>query len=60
MTYRLPDGNTSYEILIENPEGKEHGVTEAILDGRPALVAEGIARMRLVRDGQLHRVVIRL
>jgi cyclic beta-1,2-glucan synthetase len=60
MTYRLPDANTCYDILIENPAGKEHGVSEATLDGRPAAVAEGVARVPLVRDGQLHRVVIRL
>jgi cyclic beta-1,2-glucan synthetase len=58
MSYRLPEGNTCYDILIENPAGKEHGVSEAMLDGRPAAVAEGVARVPLVRDGQLHRVVI--
>ena len=40
MTYRLPGGNTCYDILIENPEGKEHGVSAAMLDGQPMLLAE--------------------
>ncbi len=60
LTYRLPDGITHYEIRIENPAGKEHGVAEATLDDRPAPVANGIARIPLVTDGVFHRVVIRL
>ena len=60
MTYRLPDGNTCYDILIENPKGKEHGVSEAMLDGQPMLLAEGIARIPLLNDGASHRVTIRL
>src|SRR5262245_62374970 len=27
LTYRLPGGGTRYDIVIENLEGKEHGVT---------------------------------
>jgi hypothetical protein len=60
MTYRLPDGTTCYEISIENPEGKEHGVTEAMLDGQPMAIADGAARIRLVNDGASHHVRIRL
>src|SRR5204863_108900 len=60
LTYRLPDRNTQYEILIENPNGKEHGVASATLDGRPAVVANAVARVPLVSDGALHQVIIRL
>jgi cellobiose phosphorylase len=60
MTYRLPGGNTCYDILIENPEGKEHGVSEAMLDGQPMLLADGIARIPILNDGASHRVTIRL
>jgi cyclic beta-1,2-glucan synthetase len=60
ISYRLPDGHTCYDIMIENQNGKEHGVTEAMVDGRPAAIVEGVARVPLVRDGQLHCVVIRL
>ena len=28
LTYRLPDGTTRYEITIENPTGKERGVSQ--------------------------------
>ena len=60
LKYRLPDGKTCYEITIENPSGKEHGVSSAILDDQPAAIEGGVARIPLVRDGQTHRVVIRL
>jgi N,N'-diacetylchitobiose phosphorylase len=60
LLYRLPDGNTCYDISIENAAGNEHGVSEAILDGQPAVVANGVARLPLVKDGTVHRVVIRL
>ena len=45
---------------IENPNGKEHGVSEATLDGQPMLLADGIAHIPLLNDGALHRVMIRL
>ncbi len=60
VSYRLPDGHTRYEIVIENPNGKESGVTAATLDGEPAAVVEGAARVDLTRDGELHRVVVML
>jgi cyclic beta-1,2-glucan synthetase len=60
MTYRLSDGQTSYEISIQNPDGSEHGVREAQLDGRPLIVNDGAARVPLASDGVAHRVEIRL
>jgi cyclic beta-1,2-glucan synthetase len=60
ITYRLPDGRTRYEILIENPSGKESGVSAATLDGRPAEVVDGAARIDLRQDGATHSVVVRL
>jgi cyclic beta-1,2-glucan synthetase len=60
LNYRLPDGRTSYEIVIENPSGKETGVTAATVDGQTACVADGAARIELKRDGGQHRVVVRL
>jgi cyclic beta-1,2-glucan synthetase len=60
LTYRLPDGQTRYEITIENPSGHEHGVRYATLDGQPAPVAQGIARVPLSSDGKFHQVVVRL
>jgi cyclic beta-1,2-glucan synthetase len=57
LNYRLPDGQTRYEITIENPAGKETGVTAATLDGERASVVDGAARIELKQDGKLHRVV---
>jgi len=60
LNYRLPDGNTRYEIEIQNPNGKETGVTAATCDGKPVKVADGAARIEMTRDGQTHRVVVKL
>lgn len=60
LNYRLPDGRTRYEIDIQNPSGKETGVTAATCDGQQAAVADGAARIELNRDGRTHRVVVTL
>ncbi|MEX2308870.1 MAG: hypothetical protein WD738_14820 [Pirellulales bacterium] len=60
LTYRLPDGKTSYEVIIENPAGNERGVREATLDDTQAVVEHGAARLPLTRDGKIHTVVVRL
>jgi cyclic beta-1,2-glucan synthetase len=60
LNYRLPDDKTRYEIQIENPQGKESGVTSATCDGQPSMVADGAARIELKRDGQTHRVIVTL
>ena len=51
LKYRLPDGQTQYEITIENPSGKETGVTAATVDGQTADVEDGAARIALQHDG---------
>jgi cyclic beta-1,2-glucan synthetase len=60
MTYRLPGSTTTYEIAIENPEGREHGVSGAAVDGQPATVDGRTARIPLVDDGATHRVAIQV
>jgi cyclic beta-1,2-glucan synthetase len=60
LFYRLPGETTCYEISIENPAGKETGVMSATLDGQPADVVEGAARVAIQRDGKMHSVVVRL
>jgi cyclic beta-1,2-glucan synthetase len=60
LNYRLPDGNTRYEIEIRNPNAKETGVTAATCDGQTAEIADGAARIELQRDDQTHRVVVTL
>src|SRR5262249_33811741 len=60
LTYRLPDGKTRYEIIIENPQGKERGVTSATADGRAVDIVGGAARVPMLKDGQVHQIVVRL
>jgi N,N'-diacetylchitobiose phosphorylase len=60
IIYRLPDGNTCYDILIENPDGREHGLAAATVDDQPVALANGVARVPLASDGAMHRVIVRL
>jgi N,N'-diacetylchitobiose phosphorylase len=60
IRYRVPGERTTYDITIENPEGKQHGVAAARLDDRPVAVVDGIVRILIERDGGSHRVVVRL
>ena len=60
LRYRLPDRTTVYEVVVENPDGKEMGVGAATLDGRLVDIEEGAARIPITADGQVHQVVVRL
>jgi len=57
---RLADGWTHYEILVENPERNAAAVVAASVDGEPAPLEDGAARIALERDGATHRVRLRL
>jgi cyclic beta-1,2-glucan synthetase len=43
-----------YEIVVENPHGVNRGVATAELDGKT--LSEGLVRVALVDDGQVHKV----
>jgi cyclic beta-1,2-glucan synthetase len=58
LTYRLPGESTRYEITIENPHGRETSATTGTLDGGEIEVSNGAARVPLVHDGGVHRVVV--
>jgi len=60
LHYRLPDGQTCYEIEIQNPEGKQMGVASCTLDGKELAVVDAVARIPCKSDGQSHRVIVRL
>jgi cyclic beta-1,2-glucan synthetase len=60
LIYRLPGETTRYEINIENPRGKQTGITSAVLDGGDVVIKDGAVRIPLAHDGDLHRVEIRL
>jgi cyclic beta-1,2-glucan synthetase len=57
VKYRLPDGE-HYDISIENPAGRETGLRQAWLDGKPVAVENGTARVPLLRDGDSHAIRI--
>ncbi len=54
ITYRR--GSATYRIGVENPDGVEHGVRSASLDGQPA----DPSAIPLADDGQHHEVTIRM
>jgi cyclic beta-1,2-glucan synthetase len=60
LTYRLPGEATRYQIDINNPQGKQTGVTRATLDGAELFVAAGAARIPLAHDGRVHHVEVHL
>jgi cyclic beta-1,2-glucan synthetase len=60
LSYRLPNGGGAYRITIENPQGRETAVAEALIDGKKARVVEGVARIPLAADGAEHHVLLRI
>lgn len=58
LTYRLPNDTTTFDIVIENPHGRESGVSQAMLDGNELDITNGVARVPVVRDGGRHQVAI--
>lgn len=60
MTYRLWDGETRYEILVDNPRKASGDVSAVEVDGAPGTIDDGAARVSLVMDGALHHVKITL
>jgi cyclic beta-1,2-glucan synthetase len=62
LQFRLPDGKTEYNIVIENPVGKQSGITSVTVDGTltSSSIHHGIARLPLISDGGTHNVVVRL
>jgi len=59
LALKIPNGG-EYRIAIENPAGRECGVRTASLDGKPAWVEDGSARIPLLADGRRHDVVLHL
>jgi len=47
---------TRYEINVENPDGASRGVREASCDGVAIAPTNGSVRIRLVDDGQTHKL----
>jgi cyclic beta-1,2-glucan synthetase len=49
-------GRSTYQFVVENPDGVQRGVVATQLDGMP--VADG--RVPLIDDGRAHRVIVRM
>jgi cellobiose phosphorylase len=60
LRYREPTAGGVYEIVIENPAGRETGVRTAFLDGQPATIENGAAIVPLIADSQTYRVLLEL
>ncbi len=54
----LRHGSSRYEIVVENPEGVQHGVVAAELDG--AMINTQPLSVSLQDDGVIHRLQVRL
>jgi N,N'-diacetylchitobiose phosphorylase len=59
MTYRLPDGETTCDIVVDNGAGAGQ-VVAVSLNGRTVPVSGGVARVRLPDGGGACRVDLRL
>ena len=53
---RLPDGRGDYEIVVTNPTGRAAIVTAASMDGAPAAIVAGAARIPVAAEAGRHRV----
>jgi len=60
LRYRLPGRRSCYDVMIENPHGRESGVRAASIDGQAAPIAGGVAIVPFVDDGKDHQVILQL
>ena len=61
VSWLMPDGGgTRIEIAVKNPRRCSAAVVGANYDGRPVRITRGVARVPLLRDGELHRLEITL
>lgn len=60
VRYRLADRRTVYDIRIQNPHHREHGVSTATLDGSLVSVGPQGAEVPLDKDGRFHLVTVQL
>jgi N,N'-diacetylchitobiose phosphorylase len=60
LKYRLPGEQTTFNITVENPNGKEAGVVSAQLDGQPVPIVQSAARIPLLHDDAAHEVIIHI
>ncbi|MEQ1833836.1 MAG: glycosyl transferase, partial [Candidatus Eisenbacteria bacterium] len=59
VSWRMPlPGGGRVEIDVQNPQRCSAAVVEGSFDGRPVRIVRGVARVPLLLDGGVHRLVI--
>jgi cyclic beta-1,2-glucan synthetase len=57
---RLPEDGTRLTIRAQNPNRRARAVVAAAIDGRPAAIEHGVARIAIARDGAEHEIEMTL
>jgi cyclic beta-1,2-glucan synthetase len=61
LSWTLPGADgTEVQVLVRNPNGSTARVVAATYDGRPVRIADGEARVPLLRDGERHVLEVEL
>ncbi|RPJ42639.1 MAG: glycosyl transferase, partial [Candidatus Latescibacterota bacterium] len=60
IRYRAPGHGTSFVITVTAKKRRAEAVVEATVDGAPASIEDGAARIPIARDGKAHDVRIAL
>lgn len=56
IVLKLDDGQTTYQTIIQNPDGLQTGTLRGELDGKPITPSKESARIPLRKDGRHHKV----
>lgn len=60
IEYQAPDSESRYQIHIRNPDACSEAVIAASVDGAPLSVSDGMLRLELATDGEIHQVAVTL
>jgi cyclic beta-1,2-glucan synthetase len=60
IRYRLPGSTTAYDIDVQNPDADAESILAVEVDGEVLPASGGEARIPMVHDGAMHRVVVRM
>ncbi len=58
LRYRWPATGTKIDIQINNPQGRQVGVRQAVVDGQSVEVQDGTMRLTVGPDKQQHQVEV--
>ncbi len=60
MTWKLPGGDTTYRIVVSNPDSCSASIGRAFVDGEAVAAGPRALRIPLVKDGKSHRIEVTL